>query len=150
MKMRGNPGVGEEMVRVPEEIEWCIYVRGEPDSEFEGSNPDDVSEGNNVGEYDESGTPTPRGIPVSESGAFVIQYQKGMEFFRYQEIARDADGVFLVADNGDVTRILGGDEMFEDAGDLSLVRLEITTTNLEIVAQYDISRVPDASIAFGA
>ncbi|WP_327211114.1 hypothetical protein [Rhizobium leguminosarum] len=56
----------------------------------------------------------------------------------------------LLADNGETTRILGGEEMFDDAGDLSLVRLEITKQNLEIVDQYDIRRVPGAVTAYGA
>jgi hypothetical protein len=138
------------MVRVPEEIEWCIYVRGESAPDFEAATVDELE----AEREDEVGTALDDVAPSysadDDKGAFVIQYLQGMELFRYEEIARDADGVFLVADNGETTRILGGEEMFEDAGDLALVRLEITMTNLEIVAQYDIRRVPDVSITYGA
>jgi hypothetical protein len=108
------------MSGVPAEIGWCVYVRGGEDS----SDPD--------------------------KGAFVVEYHRGMDTFRYVEIARDEDGVYLLAENGESTRIEGGAELFEDAGDLSLVRLEIRTPDYDLVDDYDIRRAPDQTVAYGA
>lgn len=105
---------------VPEEIEWCVYVRGEADS------------------------------LDPNKGAFVVEYRRGMEMFRYEEIARDEDGVYLMAENGETTRIVGAEDMFEDAGDLELVRLEVTNQNLQVIAEYDIRRSVDKAAVYGA
>lgn len=105
---------------VPAEIGCCIFVRGDDN---------DIN---------------------ADKGAFVIEYREGMESFRYEEIGRDEDGIYLLADTGDLTRITGGEEMFEDTGDLSLARLEIRTEDYDIFAQYEIRRAPDASATYGA
>lgn len=98
------------MSGVPAEIGFCIYVRGAEDS---------------ADPY---------------KGAFSIDYRPGMETFRYEAIGRDDEGVYLLADTGEVTRIAVGEDMFEDAGDLSEVRLEIRGNEFELLMDYDIVR----------
>lgn len=101
------------MSGVPAEIGFCIYVRGDEDS---------------ADPY---------------KGAFSIDYRPGMETFRYEAIGRDDEGVYLLASTGEQTRITDGEDMFEDAGDLTEARLEIRGNEFELVMEYDIVRQID-------
>lgn len=130
---------------VPTQIDWCVYVRGDTPGLASPPYPDkvpdlgrDLIDVRSLVEVDR---------PM---GAFVIEYRSGMESFLYEEIGRDEDGVYLLAENGETTRIADAHEMFEDAEDLELIRLEIRTADLEIVAQYDIRRGSDVTATYGA
>jgi hypothetical protein len=89
----------------------------------------------------------------SAAAVFVVQLPDEAIGVRYTSIGCDDDGVFLITDDGEKSRIRdkAGVDCYDDTEDCSFLRLLVLTDKGGHDDEYDISRLPrEAALSYGA
>lgn len=124
---------------IPQEFEICWYMRGIDEV------PDEV-------DADANAEADVQDMPPS-AAVFVVQLPDDADGVLYTSIGCDDDGVFLVTDNGEKSRINdeAGVECYDDTEGCAFLRLLVLTSRGGHDDEYDITRLPrEAALALGA
>lgn len=121
---------------IPQEFEICWYMRGidqvQDEAELDGDAEADTS---------------------AAAAVFVVQLPDEADGVRYTSIGCDDEGVFLLTEDGEKSRINdeAGVECYDDTESCAFLRLLVLTNRGGHDDEYDITRLPrEAALALGA
>ncbi len=128
---------------IPQEFEICWYMRGV----------DQLRDDDDVRLSEEREDDGQMSASTAAAAVFVVQLPDDAPGVVYTSLGCDEDGVFLMTDNGDKSRIndAAGIECYDDTEDCMFLRLLVLTSRGGHDDEYDITRLPrEAALALGA